>query len=142
MTQALEKAVLAESIPIYDQMQVVQILTDCGVCHGVVCLSLNELEKTQYPFQIFLSEFVIYATGGPAGIYRDSVYPESQHGASGVAFIAGAVGKNLTEWQYGIASVKPRWNVSGSYMQALPRFISVDQDGRDLHWLIWLYILR
>lgn len=131
MTQALEKAVLAESIPIYDQMQVVQILTDCGVCHGVVCLSLNELEKTQYPFQIFLSEFVIYATGGPAGIYRDSVYPESQHGASGVAFIAGAAGKNLTEWQYGIASVKPRWNVSGSYMQALPRFISVDQDGRD-----------
>ena len=112
MTQALEKAVLAESIPIYDQMQVVQILTDCGVCHGVVCLSLNELEKTQYPFQIFLSEFVIYATGGPAGIYRDSVYPESQHGASGVAFIAGAAGKNLTEWQYGIASVKPRWNVS------------------------------
>lgn len=131
MTQALEKAVLAENIPMYDQMQVVQILTDSGMCHGVICLSLNELGKTQYPFQIFLSDFVVFATGGPAGIYRDSVYPESQHGASGVAFLAGAQGKNLTEWQYGIASVKPRWNVSGSYMQALPRFISTDQCGRD-----------
>ena len=131
MTQALEKAVLSENISIYDGMQVVEIVTDNGLCHGVICLSLNELEKTRYPFHVFLSDFVVYATGGPAGIYRDSVYPESQHGASGVAFLAGAAGKNLTEWQYGIASIKPRWNVSGSYMQALPRFVSTDQNCGD-----------
>lgn len=70
-------------------------------------------------------------TGGPAGIYGQSVYPVSQHGASGLAFEAGVKGKNLTEWQYGLASLHPRWNVSGSYMQVLPRFVSTDQSGDD-----------
>ena len=48
-----------------------------------------------------------------------------------MAFEAGVKGKNLTEWQYGLASLKPRWNVSGSYMQALPRVVSTDKDGKD-----------
>lgn len=39
--------------------------------------------------------------------------------------------KNLTEWQCGMASIKPRWNVSGTYMQVLPRFVSTKQDGSD-----------
>ncbi|MEI6102146.1 MAG: FAD-binding protein, partial [Eubacteriales bacterium] len=41
------------------------------------------------------------------------------------------VGKNLTEWQFGLASLHPRWNVSGTYMQALPRFVSRNADGTD-----------
>jgi hypothetical protein len=41
------------------------------------------------------------------------------------------MGRNLTEWQYGLASIKPRWNVSGTFMQVLPRFISTDIEGRD-----------
>lgn len=69
--------------------------------------------------------------GRPAGMYADSVYPCGHYGASGIAFAAGAAGKNLTEWQYGLASVRPRWNVSGTYMQVLPRFISTDADGGD-----------
>ncbi len=64
-------------------------------------------------------------------MYAHSVYPESQHGATGVAFLAGVRGKNLTEWQYGLSSVKPRWNVSGTYMQCLPCFFSTRQDGSD-----------
>ena len=59
---------------------------------------------------------------------RGRVYPSSQFGASGLAFEAGVKGKNLTEWQYGLASLKPRWNVSGSYMQALPRVVSTDKE--------------
>lgn len=62
-------------------------------------------------------------------MYADSVYPGSQMGASGMAFEAGVKGKNLTEWQYGLASVAPRWNVSGTYMQVLPRFLSTESDG-------------
>ena len=30
-----------------------------------------------------------------------------------------------------MASRKPRWNVSGTYMQALPRFVSTDPEGKD-----------
>ena len=45
------------------------------------------------------------------------------------------MGRNLTEWQYGLASVKPRWNVSGSYMQVIPRFVSIDDGGREYDFL-------
>jgi succinate dehydrogenase/fumarate reductase flavoprotein subunit len=64
-------------------------------------------------------------------MYANSVYPAGHCGATGTAFRAGAAGRNLTEWQYGLASVKPRWNVSGTYMQALPRFVSTAADGTD-----------
>ena len=64
-------------------------------------------------------------------LYKNSVYPVSQSGASGLAFEAGVRGRNLTEWQYGLASVNPRWNVSGAYMQVLPRVISTEADGTD-----------
>ena len=66
-------------------------------------------------------------------MYADSVYPFSQYGATGLALEAGAKGKNLTEWQYGLASVAPRWNVSGTYMQVLPRVYSAAADGRDVY---------
>jgi len=68
-------------------------------------------------------------------MYADTVFPLGHHGASGVAFEAGVIGKNLTEWQYGLASVAPRWNVSGTYMQVLPRFVSVDENGNEYEFL-------
>ena len=74
---------------------------------------------------------MILGTGGPAGIYETSVYPLSQSGSIGMAFKAGATGQNLTESQFGIASVKFRWNLSGSYQQAIPRYISTDKQGND-----------
>src|SRR5699024_5489462 len=52
-------------------------------------------------------------------------------GASGAAYRAGVHGKNVTEWQFGLASIKPRWNVSGTYMQVVPRFVSTDAEGGD-----------
>ena len=41
---------------------------------------------------LFNCRNVIYATGGPAGIYSMSVYPESQIGSTGIAFEAGVKG--------------------------------------------------
>ncbi|MEG2395252.1 MAG: FAD-binding protein, partial [Ruthenibacterium sp.] len=84
-------------------------------------------------FVAFHCKNIIFATGGPAGMYADSVFPFGHYGASGLAFEAGVLGKNLTEWQYGLASTKPRWNVSGTYMQVLPKFVSTAQDGSDAH---------
>jgi len=43
----------------------------------------------------------------------------------------GARAVNLTEWQYGIASTKFRWNLSGTYQQAIPRYFSTKLDGSD-----------
>ena len=78
---------------------------------------------------------LVLCTGGPAHIYRDRVYPESQHGMSGLALEAGAAGANLDCWQYGLASVKYRWNVSGSYQQVIPRYVSVDEQGVEREFL-------
>jgi len=43
--------------------------------------------------------------------------------------MAGAAAQNLSESQYGMGSIQFRWNVSGTYMQVIPRFISTDIDG-------------
>ena len=126
MTEALERSVREKGIRILDRMQVIDLLTAEGRICGAACLDLDGGEVVY-----IRCANVIWATGGPAGMYSNSVYPASQYGATGVAFAAGALGRNLTEWQFGLASVKPRWNVSGTYMQALPRFISTDAEGND-----------
>lgn len=126
MTRALEREAEALQVPFKDHLQVIKILSDRERSYGAICLNTNN-----NTFVVIQAENIIYATGGPAGIYKNSVYPESQFGATGLAFEAGVMGRNLTEWQFGLASVAPRWNVSGTYMQALPRFISVNKDGTD-----------
>ena len=129
MTEALERSVKEKQILILDQMQAIQILTYMNQVKGILCLDKNIHSEPAY--KIIWCKNVILATGGPAGMYHDSVYPVSQTGSTGMAFEAGASGKNLTERQFGMASLNPRWNVSGTYMQVLPSFISTDQDGND-----------
>ena len=124
MTEALQKKADKLGAEIYNRLLAVEILkTENKVC-GLICYDLNKNE-----FVVFKCDFIILATGGPAGIYQDSVYPESHNGFTSLAIDAGASLQNMTEWQYGLASLKPRWNVSGTYMQVLPRFVSVDADG-------------
>ncbi len=129
MTECLERSVKEKNIRIMDQMQVIRLLVKNHEIYGVLCLDKSEKEEAGY--LLIWCRNVILATGGPAGMYHDSVYPVSQLGGSGLAFEAGAAGKNLTEWQFGLASLHPRWNVSGTYMQVLPRFVSTDGDGGD-----------
>ncbi len=71
------------------------------------------------------AENVVFATGGPGGLYRTSVYPRVHTGAIGLALMAGAEARNLPESQFGLASTAFRWNVSGTFMQVVPRFISI-----------------
>lgn len=130
MTEVLEKSVREHGIEIIEPMQVVKILTKENSVRGVIALNRRNAELS-----LFFCNSLVLATGGPAGIYELSVYPESQFGATGIAFEAGCKGKNLTEWQYGLASLHPRWNVSGSYMQVLPRFLSIDKDGNEYDFL-------
>ena len=130
MTEKLEQAVLEKKIPLLDHTQVIHILSDGEKVYGLVCLR-TESSEADGRFLVILCRNIVYAVGGPAGMYKNSVYPVSQSGASGMAFEAGVRGRNLTEWQYGLASVRPRWNVSGTYMQVLPRIFSAETDGTD-----------
>lgn len=130
MTECLEKAVNRKGITTFDNCQVIRILRDEKKVRGLVCLNTTAADNDDR-FVVFCCENLVFATGGPAGMYADSVYPQSQFGASGLAFEAGVKGKNLTEWQYGLASTNPRWNVSGTYMQVLPKFVSTGANGED-----------
>ncbi len=127
MTQQLEQQVKAKAIPILDRHQVVAVLSHNGRARGLLCYCESAVDRPRYA--VFNCQNIVFATGGPAGIYQMSVYPESQTGATGLALEAGVIGRNLTEWQFGLASLQPRWNVSGTYMQVLPRFVSVDDQG-------------
>lgn len=130
MTECLEAAVQAKGVPVLDKTQVIKVLSENGTVCGLLCLNVTAQSEDER-FVLIRCKNVVYATGGPAGMYADSVYPFSQYGATGLALEAGAKGKNLTEWQYGLASVAPRWNVSGTYMQVLPRVYSTAADGSD-----------
>lgn len=129
MTERLEREAGERQIPVLNHMQLIQLLVKDEKVHGVLCLDKSVTDRGK--FVLIWCENVVLATGGPAGMYHDSVYPASQLGSSGIAFEAGVKGKNLTEWQFGMASLKPRWNVSGTYMQVLPRFISTDREGKN-----------
>lgn len=133
MTEKLEAQVRQKGIKIFDGYLVIGILTDGDrkKAIGLITLNTDSLDDPNMGITLFNCTNIIYATGGPAGMYFTSVYPESQTGGSGVAFEAGARGINLTEWQYGIASTKFRWNLSGTYQQVIPRYISTDQEGND-----------
>ena len=78
---------------------------------------------------LFNAENVVMATGGPGDMYAISVYPVGQIGNHGLAFEIGAIGNNLTESQFGLASTKFRWNLSGTYQQVIPAYFSTDADG-------------
>lgn len=130
MTEALEKKVNEANIPVFDNLLAVELLKDDDSICGLLCLNTVNGEYVS-----FGTPNVILATGGPAGIYADSVFPECHHGSTGLAVDAGAKLQNMTEWQYGLASINPRWNVSGTYMQVLPRFVSIDRDGNEFEFL-------
>lgn len=131
MTEKLENVVLQKNrTPIFDNRQVIEILKDGKKAVGVAALN-TETEE----FECFYAKNVICATGAPACIYENSVYPESQHGMTGVLLEAGVRLCNFSQWQYGMASVDFRWNVSGSFMQVVPRFVSVDNNGNEFDFL-------
>jgi len=135
MFKALSEEVKEKGIDILDRLEIVGLLStgedqDKNVV-GAIAIDRNNIDPKNYGFVIFNAVNVVLATGGPAGIYKTSVYPESQVGSHGLAFAIGATGNNLTESQFGLASIKFRWNLSGTYQQVIPRYVSTDRGGQD-----------
>jgi succinate dehydrogenase/fumarate reductase flavoprotein subunit len=132
MCRSLIREVKRRRIPVRENRLAVSLLTietesETRVAGAMV---LNDETDEKDPgkvssiFEVYVSENVVFATGGPGGLYKTSVYPEVHTGGIGLAFLAGASGQNLPEFQYGLSSIGYRWNVSGSYMQVIPSFIS------------------
>ena len=75
MTEVLEASVNKKGIRILDKTQAVKILTEDGRAIGVLALDTAKPGKPDY--LAISSPHVILATGGPAAVYFDSVYPVS-----------------------------------------------------------------
>ncbi len=135
MFEALSGEARRRRIRVFDRHSVIALLTaGAGGSKrviGAVALDARRLGARERGFVLFNAVNVVAATGGPGGLYEHSVYPESQAGSHGLLFEAGAAAQNLTESQFGLASTKFRWNVSGTYQQAVPRYISTDAAGGD-----------
>ena len=134
MTEALENSVISKGIPVLSGYQVIKLAVSDGKVNGLYAIEINAADD-DYGLVYFSCQNVIVATGGPAIIYRDSVFPVSHTGASSLLLEAGVRFANAAEWQYGIASTKFRWNLSGTYQQVLPRYISIDDAGNEYEFL-------
>jgi len=129
MCRALIKEIKRLDIPVYEKRDVIELLTvtEGSVKRAVGVIAIGENDE----LELYKAENVIFAVGGPGGLYKTSVYPGSHTGAIGLALKEGALARNLPESQFGLASTKFRWNVSGSYMQVIPRFVSYAADDAD-----------
>jgi succinate dehydrogenase/fumarate reductase flavoprotein subunit len=133
MVAALGREVRERQVAVFDRHQVVALLVDRRAGQpriaGALALDVSAPGDEEPRFALFNASAVVLATGGPGGLYADSVYPAEQVGSIGMALAAGATAQNLTESQFGLATVGFRWNVSGSYQQAIPRYVSTDAHG-------------
>ncbi len=123
MCRKLIEEVKKRNMPVMEGRVAVSLLTVDGRAAGVIAVD------DAGEFEVFRAENVVFAVGGPGGLYKASVYPAVHTGAIGLALRAGALARNLPESQFGLGSIKFRWNVSGTYMQVLPRVISTASDG-------------
>ena len=134
MSECLQAIAQRAGVRIVDKHPVARFVTagegDEKRILAMICFDRARLcQGGETGLAVFAAENWILAAGGPGEIYQTTVYPRGQYGIHAAALQAGLVACNLTESQYGLASIKFRWNVSGSYMQVVPRIFSTDPDG-------------
>jgi succinate dehydrogenase/fumarate reductase flavoprotein subunit len=142
MSRCLQAEAERMGVTIIDGCPVIEFITEgegeARRIVGMLCFDLSKSPtsaKTQATKDLRLKLFVadnwVLAAGGPGELFESSVYPRGQFGIHGPALLAGVEACNLTESQFGLASTKFRWNVSGTYMQVIPRIFSTDPSGSD-----------
>jgi succinate dehydrogenase/fumarate reductase flavoprotein subunit len=137
MSECLQRQAEQYGLRIFDNQEVAHLLTagsgKSKRIAGIVTIDCATTATSNCVMNVFLAANVVLAAGGPGELYKTSVYPRGQAGLHGLAFQAGLAAENLTESQFGLASIEFRWNVSGTYMQAIPRIFSTGGDGKKEH---------
>ncbi|WP_327209643.1 FAD-binding protein [Rhizobium leguminosarum] len=146
MVKVLAEEAIRLGVPFYNQTTAVKILTggDGDDRHVVGILAMRASDRTEenpLGIALFVSGVIVLAAGGPGELYRDSVYPNGCFGSLGLALEAGVELVNLTESQFGIGTRREGfpWNLSGTYVQAIPHIYSLDSEGREHHFLAEYY---
>ena len=145
MVQVLTKEAIRLNVPIFNHTTGVRLLIEPGAqprCVGMVAMSpRRRADDNPLGLVVFSSDMVVIATGGPGELYRDSVYPRHCFGSLGLAMEAGLEAVNLTESQFGISTSRDNfpWNLSGTYVQAMPYIFSRDARGNERNFLADYY---
>ncbi len=144
MVKVLAEEALRLEIPLFNQTTGVRIVTDCMPRRVVGLLAARPKAQTdENPLGLvfFQCSALVIAAGGPGELYRDSVFPNGCFGSLGLALEAGLDLVNLTESQFGIGTRREGfpWNLSGTYVQAMPHIYSLDDDGKEHHFLADYY---
>jgi succinate dehydrogenase / fumarate reductase, flavoprotein subunit len=138
MVKVLAEEAVRLGVPVRRRCEAVRLLTDGGRCIGCVAVD-RELGAAGGPqgLCVILAGATVLATGGPGELYRDSVYPRHCYGSLGMAIEAGAEVCNLSESQFGIGTRRQEfpWNLSGTYVQVVPRVFSIDAAGTEREFL-------
>jgi succinate dehydrogenase/fumarate reductase flavoprotein subunit len=146
MVKVLAEEAIRLKVPIFNQTTALKIVTagegeDAHVA-GVLASRVKD-RSTANPMGLALyrCNVLVLAAGGPGELYRDSVYPNGCFGSLGLALDAGIELVNLTESQFGIGTRREGfpWNLSGTYVQAMPHIYSVDATGQEHHFLADYY---
>ncbi|GAA6209118.1 FAD-binding protein [Cognatishimia sp. WU-CL00825] len=146
MVQVLAQEMIRLGIPLFNQTSALKILTEGKGPNRRVTGVLAARTKAQSPrnplgLVLFRANTLVLAAGGPGELYRDSVFPNGCFGSLGLALEAGLELVNLTESQFGIGTRREGfpWNLSGTYVQAMPHIYSVDDTGAEHHFLAQYY---
>lgn len=144
MVKVLADEALRLSIPFFNHSIAVKILTEAEqhrVCGVLVTRASDRSDSNPFGLALFACNALVLAAGGPGELYRDSVYPNGCFGSLGLALEAGIELVNLTESQFGIGTRREGfpWNLSGTYVQAIPHIYSVDEAGVEHHFLAHYY---
>jgi succinate dehydrogenase/fumarate reductase flavoprotein subunit len=142
MVKVLAEEALRLGIPFFNHTTAARILTEGQDSRrraaGILAFRTSDRTETNpLGIAVFASPVIVLAAGGPGELYRDSVYPNGCFGALGLALKADIELVNLTESQFGIGTRREGfpWNLSGTYVQAIPYIYSVDTEGAEYHFL-------
>ncbi|MER8772794.1 FAD-binding protein [Mesorhizobium sp. M0960] len=146
MVKVLAEEAIRLDVPFYNHTTAAKILT-CGEgtdrhVAGILTMRPNDRTTTNaFGLALFECSVLVLAAGGPGELYRDSVYPNGCFGSLGLALEAGIELVNLTESQFGIGTRREGfpWNLSGTYVQAIPHVYSIDAEGNEHPFLAQYY---
>ncbi len=142
MVKVLAAEAIRLGIPLFNQTTGVKILTGEGRITGILAVRPRmQTPDNPYGLTLFRCAALVISAGGPGELYRDSVFPNGCFGSLGLALEAGVELVNLTESQFGIGTRREGfpWNLSGTYVQAMPYIYSVDATGAEHNFLANYY---
>ena len=142
MVKVLATEAVRLDIPFFNQTTGVKILTGSGRIAGILAVRpRSQTPDNPYGLTLFRCAALVIAAGGPGELYRDSVFPNGCFGSLGLALEAGVDLVNLTESQFGIGTRREGfpWNLSGTYVQAMPYVYSLDDKGTEHNFLADYY---